>query len=299
MQKMSNTKFKEYVEKKVRSTIRKYTLFNQKDKILVAVSGGKDSTVCLYILKKLGYDIEAITIDAQIGNYTKQNLENIKTVCKTYEVPLHVISFREEFGFSLCYIRSHLKSKGYNYSSCMICGVLKRYLLNKYAKELKANCLATGHNLDDEAQTTLMNVFRNDFQRSERQGAKPGLIKTAHFVQRVKPLYLISEEEAKKYSQLMEFPVNYDICPCSVAAYRRQFIKILNEFEEKHPSVKYNIVKFNESMQSNLKEKEEQVIEACESCGEPSNNILCKACVIINEMKNKEDIKPVSQPSQI
>ena len=113
------TKLTEHIEKKVRKTIRQYKLFNHKSKILMAVSGGKDSTVCVYLLKKLGYDVEAITIDASIGDYTETNLKNIKKVCKKYEIKLHVISFREEFGKSLCYMRDVLRTKGHKYSSCM------------------------------------------------------------------------------------------------------------------------------------------------------------------------------------
>ncbi|MFC1698103.1 ATP-binding protein, partial [Nanoarchaeota archaeon] len=141
----------------------------------IAVSGGKDSTVCLFILNKLGYNIEAITIDAAIGNYTKQNLDNIKQVCKKYKINLNIISFREEFGMSLCYMRSALKEKGHDYSSCMLCGILKRYLLNKYSKKFKFDYLATGHNLDDEAQAFMMNVFRNDFKLAKRQGPITGI----------------------------------------------------------------------------------------------------------------------------
>ena len=79
-------------EKTVANTIRRFSLFTKKDKILVACSGGKDSTAALYILKKLGYPVEAITVDALIGNYTKKNIENIKNFCKQHSIPLHIIS---------------------------------------------------------------------------------------------------------------------------------------------------------------------------------------------------------------
>ncbi len=286
--KLSNIKFKEYIEKKVRNTIRKYKLLNRNDKIAVAVSGGKDSTVVLHVLKKLGYDIEAITIDASIGNYTKQNLVNIKKVCKKNKIPLHVVSFREELGMSLCYMKDMLKEKGYDYASCMLCGILKRYLLNKHSRILKFDCLVTGHNLDDEAQAFLMNVFRNDFTLAKRQGPISGSGKTKQFVKRVKPLYHIKEEEALRYSKIMKFPVNYEICPCSVGAYRREYKEMLDEFEKKHPSIKYNILHFHERMQESLKKEKKVKINACKICGEPAANELCKVCTVLEELKDKK-----------
>lgn len=286
-EKRSDSKFKEYVEKKVRDTIRTYSLFSKEDKIAVAVSGGKDSTVCFYILKKLGYNVEGITIDASIGNYTKKNLENLKKVCAEHSIQLHVVSFKEEFGMSLCYIRSVLKSKGYDYSSCMLCGILKRYLLNKYSRKIGFDVLATGHNLDDEAQAFMMNVFRNDFKLAKRQGPISGTSGSKQFVKRVKPLYLISEEEAIRYSKIMKFPVHYGICPCSVDAYRREYITILDAFEKKHPDVKYNIVRFQENIKENVR-KDEASVAVCEICGEPASKNVCKVCLILKEMKGKK-----------
>ncbi|MBW2992364.1 7-cyano-7-deazaguanine synthase, partial [Candidatus Woesearchaeota archaeon] len=89
-----NNQFLKNIEKNIKNTIKKCRLFSKKDKMGVAVSGGKDSTVCLYILKKLGYSPIAITVDAVIGNYTKQNLENLRNVCKKYNINLKEISFR-------------------------------------------------------------------------------------------------------------------------------------------------------------------------------------------------------------
>jgi len=278
------TKLTEYVEKKVKKTIRQYKLFSHKDKVGVAVSGGKDSTVCVYLLKKLGYDVEAITIDAAIGDYTEKNLENIKKVCKKYEIPLHVVSFREEFGKSLCYMRDVLRSKGHKYSSCMLCGILKRYLLNKYARELKFDVLATGHNLDDEAQAFLMNVFRNDFFLAKKQGPKSaGSFKK--FVPRVKPIYLISEEEALQFSKTMKFPVKYGICPCSVGAHRRKHKNLLDDMEKKNPGIKYSVIRFQEEMKNSLKKEKKTPIKLCESCGEPAKGKLCKVCTIFKELE--------------
>ena len=279
------SEFKKQIEKKVRATIRKYKLFTRKDRIAVAVSGGKDSTVLLYLLKTFGYNVEGITIDASIGNYTKKNLDNLKKVCEKYDIKLNVISFREEFGASLCYIRDVLKEKGHNYSSCMLCGILKRYLLNKFSKKLKFDVLATGHNLDDEAQAFMMNVFRNDAKQAMNQGPISGRFKSKKFVKRVKPLYLVPEQDVEKYSKSMKFPVNYGICPCSVDAYRRKYRNILDDFEKKHPNVKFNIVRFHERMIMPLKENKKAVIPSCEVCGEPCSNETCKACEIILQVK--------------
>lgn len=273
--------FKEYIERKVRNTIREYSLFTPKDKICVAVSGGKDSTTCLYILKKLGYKVEAIMIDPELGEYTKKNLENITKLCKEWKIKLHVVSFRKEFGKALCYMRSVLNSKGMNFSSCMLCGVLKRYLMNKYARKLKFNYLATGHNLDDEAQAFLMNVFRNDFQLARKQGPSSGIV-SKKFVPRVKPLYLISEKETTHYSKLMKFPVNYGICPCSVNAHRRKHENLLNKFEKANPGIKYSIIRFQETMKSNLKENNKESLNLCSKCGEPAKGKVCRTCEILS-----------------
>ncbi|HII72092.1 TPA: TIGR00269 family protein [Candidatus Woesearchaeota archaeon] len=293
-------KFMEGFEKKVRQTIRQYNLFKRQDKIAVAVSGGKDSTVLLYILKKMGYNVEGITIDAVIGNYTKQNLENLKEVCKKHDIKLHIVSFREEFGMSLCYMRSVLdekakargkqKGKPNKYSSCMICGILKRYLLNKYARDLGFNYLATGHNMDDEAQSFMMNVFRNDFSLGKRMGPITGMKEQPGLVRRVKPLARTSEEDIKRYSQIMEFPVNYGICPCSVNAYRREYIKILDEFEKTHPCVKNNIVKFQDQLKAlAIEQGDDGQVSTCKNCGEPSNNELCRTCTLFEELNVNPD----------
>ena len=286
--------FMDYFEKKVRRTIKKFDLFSKKDHIGVAVSGGKDSTVALYVLKKLGYKVEGITVDAVIGNYTQKNLENLRSVCKKYNIKLHEISFRDEFGQSLCFIRSVAQSKGLNYSSCLICGVLRRYILNKRAKELKFDCIVTGHNLDDEAQAFIMNVFRNDIILARRQGPITGSGKNKSFVKRVKPLYLCTEKEVEHYSKLMNFPVNYGKCPCSEGSYRNEYREMLNEFEKKFPPTKYNIIQFFLRTVHQMKEKDvgdEIEIGKCDQCSEPSANKVCKRCEILNALKEGEITK--------
>lgn len=290
--------FRNYFEKKVKRTIKKFDLFSRKDRLGVAVSGGKDSTVILYVLKKLGYDVKAITVDAVIGNYTRKNLENLKKVCKKYKIKLHEISFRKEFGCSLCFIKSVVQTKGLNYSSCMICGVLRRYLLNKYAKKLKFDCLVTGHNLDDEAQAFVMNVFRNDLILAKRQGPVTGSgkikdkkSKSNVFVKRVKPLYLCTEKETIKYSKLMNFPVNYAKCPCSAGAYRAKYREMLDRFEKKFPPTKHNIIQFFLRTINVMKEKDvdkEIKIGKCKQCKEPCANTICKRCEILNALKEKK-----------
>ncbi len=272
------------VEKKVKKTIQDYKLFSTEEKVLVAYSGGKDSTAILYILKKLGYNVEAITINAFIGNYSKENLKNAIEFCDKHCIRLHHVSFREEFGYSLCYLRDLINSKGYKIKSCTICGVLRRYLINKYSKSLGAGMVVLGHNLDDEAQSVLMNFFRGNLEICSRLGPITGIIKTKAFVQRVKPLYFISEKEISMYSKKMKFPVVYEECPCSSDSYRRSIKRLLNKLEKNNKDIKHNIITNFIKMLPNLKKKysTNKKINLCEYCKEPSKNQVCKSCQLIS-----------------
>jgi len=169
--------FFKYFEKKFLRTIKNYKMFDKKDKVLVAVSGGKDSTVLLHLLNKfrLNIEIEAIVIDPLIGEYMRKNIKNLEEFCKKEKIKLHNISLRDEFGYSLCYIRDLLKKKGVKYNSCTICGILRRHLINKYARKLKVNKVVTGHNLDDEAQSFFMNLIKNNMSITARLGPVTGV----------------------------------------------------------------------------------------------------------------------------
>lgn len=288
-EKLCKNHFLSYFEKKVRKTIRVHKLLGKKEKILVAASGGKDSTVVLYLLNKIiknkNITIEVLHIDQSIGEYSKQNKKNIEDFCKKYKLILHQTSFRKEFGYSLCYIEDVLKSKGVNYKSCTICGILRRYLVNKFAKRNKYTLVVTGHNLDDEAQSIMMNIFKNNVSLLSRLGPKAGVKDDKTFIPRIKPLYFCTEEETILFVKLMDFNVVLKACPCSTESYRRYVLNMLDDFEKENPGTKYGIVNSFMEIKPLLMKKSVGKVKICKKCGEASAQDVCNTCKLIDKLK--------------
>src|SRR3989344_3215836 len=208
-----------YFESKVKKTITEYKLIEKNDHIVVACSGGKDSTTLLYLLKKITKNrkdikITALAIDEGIHDYRDKSLEFLKNFCKENEIELKIFSYKEEFGKALDEIL-----KTYKGIPCSICGVMRRYLLNKKSKELGATKLATGHNMDDEAQSIIMNFFRNNVEVSARMGPFTGVRRHPKFIPRIKPLYMLTEKEVTSYAFLKGFMDKFNECPNSQQAY--------------------------------------------------------------------------------
>jgi tRNA-5-methyluridine54 2-sulfurtransferase len=275
-------------ERKVKKTIDKYELIEQGDKVLVACSGGKDSTTTLYLLQKWGYKPEALYIDLHIGDYSKKNLENVKGFCGKQGIKLNLVDLRLEFGSSICYIREGIQGKK-NLSNCTICGVVKRWILNKKAKELHADKLATGHNLNDESETVFMNLLKGNPELGMGMGQKTGRRKDSGFVQRIKPLYFCTNEETRAYSEAMGFPVIYEPCPCSIGVFRRKVRRELALLEQAYPDVRLKLVRNFLRLLPELRSKAGPVgsINECEVCGEPSRNKICRLCSLIGILNKR------------
>ena len=103
------------IEKIVKETIKEHDLCKREEKILVALSGGKDSTVVLYVLHKLGYNVEGLMIDLDLGEWSKIHSKNMTDFCNEYNIKLHIIELREELGQGICFIKSVLRKKEFNW----------------------------------------------------------------------------------------------------------------------------------------------------------------------------------------
>ena len=268
------------IEKKVKETLDKLRL-GKKKKIVVALSGGKDSTLTAWLLKKLGYNIQGFHIDLKIGKYSDDCLGKVKELCKQLGIKLKVYDMKKQMGSGMCYLRSGIQGKCRTaLKNCAICGVIKKWILNREARELKADYIATGHNLDDEAQTFLMNIFKGSPQLSANLGpiTKNVPDKKSKFIPRIKPLFYIPEDEIRKYTKKHKLPVVYEKCPCALDSYRIQIRGFLNTLPDKD---KKNIIKNFEALMPRIEKTRDPRINYCEICGEPSRGRMCKKCRIL------------------
>ena len=276
--------FFKYFEKKVRKTIRVYKLIEKKEEIAIAVSGGKDSLTVVDILSSIykenrNITIKALMIDEGIEGYRDECIKPTEIFCKERNIPLEIVSYKQEFGFNLDQVVKGRKP-------CSVCGVLRRNLLNTHAKKLGVKKLATGHNLDDEAQTIIMNQFRKNVDASARLGPMNGIEDQEGFIRRIKPLYFMSEKEIMTYAFLKGIVREFNECPYNKESYRNQVREMLNNFEELYPGTKHSIVSsFLEMLPALQKQGKKGKIKKCSSCGEPSSQEQCQKCQVLEQLK--------------
>lgn len=285
-EKLCKSCFIKYFEHKVLKTIRTFKLIDKEDYIAIAISGGKDSLTVLHILnliakkhKKL--KLIAILIDEGIKGYRENTIKDAKDFCKKNNIQLKIYSFKKEFKYSLDEILKKTKQK-----PCTVCGVLRRYLLNSKARELNVKKLATGHNLDDEAQAVLMNQFRKNISLSARLGPITGIKESSLFIKRIKPLYLMSEKEVMVYSLLKGFIKNFNECSYEIDSYRSDVRDMLNQFEQKYPGTKNSVINSFLEVLPLLKNKYKSIeeIKRCSLCSEPSSQDICQKCIILKKL---------------
>lgn len=281
MEPLSREKFNKNLENRVRRVARDYKLFEEGEKVAVALSGGKDSILTLNLLKgfqeEFDLQLAAIVIDEGICGYREEGLEAARRYTSLLGIELVEKSFREEFGFQLDQIHQHYKS------ACIPCGVFRRYLLNRTAHQLNADKLATGHNLDDEVQSFLMSFARADFRRFSKFGPKLDRIHP-QLVPRIKPLWKIPEKDVGIWAVLNEVDVHFAECPYSSRSLRAKLKSYLNDLEGDRPGTKMAML---ESFEKTFKNQKKLVeLDECERCGEPSSMRVCKACEMLDYLNN-------------
>jgi len=282
--------FVESIEAKVRGTIGKYGMFGFDDRIAVAVSGGKDSTSLLHILAKTEQahpksSLVAVTVDEGIKGYRDEALDIAAANCKTLGVEHHVVSFKQLYGFTLDEIIARADSKGERkLTACAYCGVLRRRALNVAAREVCADKIATAHTLDDEVQTSLMNIFRGDIARLAK--AKP-VTDEVHpmLVRKVKPFCEVPERESTLYAYVKQIRFQDTPCPYASEALRNDIRAMLNRMEEKRAGTKFAVFKSMERIRPALVGvvgKDE--FRECVECGEPASGSLCRTCEMLRDL---------------
>lgn len=261
----------EWFERRVERTIREFRMFSKKDRVLVAVSGGKDSLSLWHALHRLGYQADGLYINLGIGEYSQLSEEKAKNLAQGIGRTLHVIRLKDLVE-DIPTIKEIEKRP-----ACSVCGNLKRYYMNKSAKELGFSVIATGHNLDDESATLMGNVLSWNLGYLQRQ--YPVLKEGNGFVKKVKPLCLITEKESALYALLSGIDFVEEECPYSVGASSIEYKLLLSQIEERSPGTKLRFyLEFLRKIQPLLKREEKLELKPCSICGEPTSADVCTVC---------------------
>jgi uncharacterized protein (TIGR00269 family) len=277
---LCNDHFLQYFKRRVKKDIKKQGKTENNSKIGVAISGGKDSVVALHVIhdifsRRKNVEVFAITVDEGIKGYRDKSIISAKKNCEKLDIPHHIVSFKKQIGITM----DEIASKHDELGECSYCGVFRRVCLNNKSKELGVNKLVTGHNLDDMAQSILMNFANGDMQKLARLGPhtkiQPGLIP------RMLPLRTIPEKENMLYAIINNIEFHDAECPYSIRALRGIFRDIIDELEYRNPGTRHSLLNSYDSIKDLLIRKYPPAdLNRCKKCGEPTSQDLCKACIL-------------------
>jgi uncharacterized protein (TIGR00269 family) len=273
--------FNESLFERVKKTVGKYDMFEYDSRIAVGVSGGKDSLALLRLLHRLERDrpyaeLVAVCVDEGVKGYRDEALSFAEKNCRELGVEMYTVGFKELFGETMDEIAARDRELG----ACSYCGVLRRRALDEAAKAMDADRLATGHNLDDMAQSVLLNVLRGDVVRMD--AFHPGGQSLEGFVRRVKPLCEVPERETTFYAYVNGLEFQSLPCPYAEEAMRSDVRRFLNRMEVRRPGTKFIVY------QTGLKIRgrgDGGVVGRCRVCGSPARGDLCRACELSGRME--------------
>jgi len=271
-----------FFEEEIHQTIISNQLFERGERVAIAASGGKDSTVLAHVMTVLnekydyGLELMLLSIDEGITGYRDDSLETVKRNQVQYNIPLQILSYKELYNWTMDEIVQEIGLK----NNCTFCGVFRRQALDRGATLLKVDKLITGHNADDIAETVIMNLLRGDVARLRRCTA----IITSHegMLPRAKPFKYSYEKEIVWYAYFKKLDYFSTECIYSPNAYRGHAREFLKELEKLRPSSIIDIIHAGEKLAfEEMVESKMPTLDTCIRCGYISSNKLCKACVLL------------------
>ena len=270
------------VENKVRRALRRYKMASRGDTLLVAISGGKDSAATLGALTKLssefGYRVIALYIDLGIGEYSKKSREAAVKLASQLGIPLIIVDLKEAIGATIPELARLSKRP-----VCSVCGLVKRYVTNAVAVEIRASALALGHNADDLAVYNLKSFMNQDLEAISKLGPKTEGIEGVA-VGRIRPLYEVYEKEAFLYAFLTGLPFIHDECPyVDTRSIERKLKESLNAIESEKPGTKIMMVR---GLAKRIRDypKPKGGIRRCRICGLLASGEICSFCRLTSKI---------------
>ena len=269
---------------KAAKTISKYKMIKNNELVCVAVSGGKDSLVLLDILNKMSkthnFRIFAVTIDEGIPGYRDEALKIVENFCSQLNIQYKTFSYKKIFDLTLT--ESLELRNDQKLSSCSICGTFRRRALDHAAKTINADTIATGHNLDDNLQTFLINILSGDAKKIGWMDPDT----SSNKVRKIKPLSEIYESEIVFYAFTNNLPFQTEPCPHMNEGIRTEIREFLNSLELNHDGIKNNMYRTILKISQFMKEANHKEKQKCLVCGNQCTGRVCSVCNMLTNLKD-------------
>ncbi|MEY2446838.1 MAG: tRNA-5-methyluridine54 2-sulfurtransferase [Acidimicrobiaceae bacterium] len=271
----------------VAKAIHEFDMLQPGQRVLVAVSGGKDSLACWHLLRELGYDADGFVIGLGIGAYSDESTRFARDFAAERGWKLHETSLRSDFGFDV-----PTAAKATTRVPCSACGLSKRHLFDEAAREHGYDVVATGHNLDDEAAVLFGNVLRWQTDYLGRQ--LPVLPERNGFPRKVKPLVRLGEREMAAYCVLAGIDYIVEECPMAAGNKHLGYKEALNAIEAQSPGSKHDfyfgfLKRASERFLPDA-EAEQDDLGPCSKCGAPTSGDVCAFCKLVDRSSGHEPV---------